>query len=157
MVLVSEPLFTSGVLVKVTSYLRAAVLEAKAADVPVTLLGYKTNGRGASCAPVSYDWWIDAVKSAHCEGADWRTPQIGIDTALASEYENELKEAGVPSWLFHTKEGKFSMYIDAVEGKLAPSSYCEDSEVWELIKGVVTSQCADGEWTDRIQAAFARF
>jgi len=83
---------------------------------PVTLLGYKTTGRGGQFSPKNYDWWLDA-------SADSRAT-IGIDTVVAADYEEQILAAGIPSYLFTTKEGKFSMYLDAVQKKVGPSSFC---------------------------------
>jgi organic radical activating enzyme len=102
--------------------------------IPITLLGFKEVGRGkyyvypkgqrvdASskhyCAKVDYSWWFDDIlnltKDRYC--------RIGIDTKLAEEYEH-LLNANVKKELFHTDEGKFSMYIDLVDGKVGKSSY----------------------------------
>jgi len=49
---------------------------------------------------------------------------IGIDTALANEYKDQIKD--IDQMLVTYDEGKFSMYIDAVEMKAGASSYCED-------------------------------
>ncbi len=88
-------------------------------SVGVTLLDYKTTGRGSEFKPISYNWWLDAVKEnrTYCS--------IGIDTPLAKRFEKELKEAGVNSIFYHMEEGKFSCYIDAVTSQMAPSSFCE--------------------------------
>lgn len=95
----------------------------------VTLLGYKTNGRGGNFNITPYDWWIEATKEVRDEGCYVR---VGIDTALASQYEKEIKAAQVPDVLFHTEEGKFSAYIDVVQQKIGPSSYCSEDKMVEL-------------------------
>ena len=88
--------------------------------IPVTLLGYKTTGRGHEYQPKDHSNWITVLKKL----AKNYFP-VRIDTALALEFEDELKKNKIPSWMYHTKEGKFSLYIDAVKGKIGPSSYCE--------------------------------
>lgn len=130
------------------------IRRANKSDLRVTLLGYKTNGRGADCVPIAYDWWADVIKD---NSPKYFTP-ICIDTALAEQYKDKLDELGIPEWSYHTKEGKFSMYIDAVTGSVAPSSYCDGSEIWELVKGVVTPSKFDRfDWGERIRKAFAHF
>ncbi len=80
----------------------------------VTLLGYKNVGRGSSFKPYNYDGWINILKSFR---------HFGIDTALAAEFEEELKRENIPSYMYHIEEGTFSMYIDAVANVAGPSSY----------------------------------
>jgi hypothetical protein len=50
-------------------------------------------------------------------------PRLSIDTTLANRYQKKLTELSIPKWLYHVEEGKYSMYIDAVENKYGPSSY----------------------------------
>jgi MoaA/NifB/PqqE/SkfB family radical SAM enzyme len=101
------------------------ILEAaKKHNLRITLLGYKTTGRGAHFKPQPYTSWVKIVRKVYGKGY----VAVNIDTALASEFEKELKKKGVPSWLFHTTEGSFSMYVDAVEHRIAPSSYCKPEE-----------------------------
>jgi organic radical activating enzyme len=95
-----------------------------------TLLGYKNVGFGADFTPEDYDWWINCVKEATTErrhGAN-----ISIDTVLVAQFEEALIEADMPSWMFETKEGGFSCYIDMVDKKIGPSSYCDPSEMKDL-------------------------
>lgn len=100
--------------------------EAKEYNLRVTLLGYKEIGRGKDFKPEDYSWWLDVIKSL----TEMRKcPQVGIDTALAAEYETELEEAEIDSWMFSVKEGTHSMYIDAVGKKAGPSSYCPEDQM----------------------------
>lgn len=95
----------------------------KTADVHhfrVTLLGYKTDGRGADFKPTPYEWWLSVCKTL---ADNHKLPSLSIDTALAAQYETGLLSAGIPKWMFHTQDGLFSAYIDAVAMKLYPSSY----------------------------------
>lgn len=91
--------------------------------IRLTLLGYKTNGRGGGYEPEDYSGWIDSLKKVRV-AVGWG-PKLGIDTALAAEYQSQLSDAGVPRWCYEVEEGKFSMYIDAVAYKAARSSYGE--------------------------------
>jgi organic radical activating enzyme len=56
-------------------------------------------------------------------------PSIAIDTTLASVCKQELKKSGVPPISYHTSEGAFSMYIDAVSLQAGPSSYAPENMV----------------------------
>jgi pyruvate-formate lyase-activating enzyme len=86
----------------------------------ITLLGYKENGRGSSFAPHDYKNWIKVVEKVKKEKSYYS--QISIDTALAAEFEEELKTK-LDERTYHIKEGAFSAYVDATEMTLAPSSY----------------------------------
>lgn len=109
----------------------------------VTLLGYKTTGRGNDVVPHSYDGWTGVMQKLQRENA---CPSISIDTALALSHGSEIEAAGVPSYLFYRIEGRHSAYIDAVAGTAAPSSYArkEDhvkytsiSSMWSAIEGFI--------------------
>jgi hypothetical protein len=92
---------------------------------PLTLLGWKSVGRGEKGPLHDNTNWLEIVKKYSDKH---ECPRIGIDTCIANEYENEIKQAGIPDWLLYTEEGKFSMYYDAVEDRWGPSSFCEDNE-----------------------------
>ena len=93
-------------------------------NLRVTLLGYKTTGRGSSYKPHKYDGWLDMIVKLRDEEKVY--VNLGIDTALAKESQAALKKAKIHHKLYATDEGMFSMYIDAVEMKMGPSSYVED-------------------------------
>jgi organic radical activating enzyme len=124
----------------------AALIAAREAKLRVTLLGYKTTGRGKDVKPKNYGWWLDSLKKLE---ADRKLGQISIDTTLAAAYEKQIEAAGIPSWLFHTQEGKFSCYIDAVESKIGPSSYCQPEQMIVLTDRRVLPE--------QIRKAFATF
>lgn len=90
-------------------------------DMRLTLLGYKTNGRGSQFQPEDYSDWIPVLKEVY-KRPKWGM-RLGIDTALAAQYEEQIKDFGIPAWCYEVEEGKFSMYIDAVAQKAAKSSY----------------------------------
>ncbi|WP_221088169.1 radical SAM protein [Deinococcus aquaedulcis] len=96
--------------------LLALVQAAGAAEVRVTLLGFKRVGRGQTFAPQPYGWWRDDLRLYV------RHTPISIDTALAAECPTELAALLQPG-SYHTEEGRFSAYVDAVAMTLAPSSY----------------------------------
>jgi hypothetical protein len=120
-------------------------------SLSMTLLGYKSHGFGKDYKPIPYPWWLDEVK----EAAKDRTygASIAIDTVIAKEYEKEILEADVPNYLFTTKEGKFSCYIDAVAMKMGPSSFCPEDQLIALDDENIR-QRAD---SDRIREIFATF
>lgn len=87
----------------------------------VTLLGYKRTHRGASYAPLEHAWWIGGLEVARRLGL-----ALSIDTTLAAEWEQQILDAGIQPELFHTQEGKHSIFIDAVQMGLASSSYATE-------------------------------
>jgi hypothetical protein len=112
----------------------------------LTLLGFKDIGRGAGFTPEKYDWWLDTIKKQQKTGI----PSICIDTALALQYEKQILDAGIPSYMFHTQEGKFSMYFDAMKGMIGPSSYCKENEMVEW-------NCSKWEAAKNLKEIFATF
>jgi hypothetical protein len=111
-------------------------------EFPITLLGWKTTGRGKQVSFRDTMWkdsWLEIIKKVADEG---ECPRIGIDTTLAKNYEKEIKAIGIPNWLFYVEEGKFSMYYDAVQDRYGPSSFCDEdeyvktespSQAWDII------------------------
>ncbi len=89
----------------------------------VTLLGYKTTGRGKNVIPVNYDWWIDAVDFLLAMKV---CPTFSIDTPLAEQYNGLFP---VDKKLFHTREGFVSAYIDAVSMEMGASSFDEKNDL----------------------------
>lgn len=108
-----------------SSYALEGILSAASAiGVPVTLLGYKTTGRGATNPkPKNQAVWHEVVASMR--GRNSHVPRIGIDTVLAQQGVPE----SIPKWCYTTKEGAFSCYVDAVEKKIGPSSFCPPEEM----------------------------
>lgn len=98
----------------------------------VTLLGFKRTGRGSSWQPHPYDGWLGVVRSVLENREKPCRLSVGIDTALAAESKVALSDAKVPDIVYQTEEGRFSMYIDAVLGKVGPSSYCEPLRMRQL-------------------------
>lgn len=91
-----------------------------------TILGYKTTGRGDSFKPASTadDCWNVLMELLE----KYPYMRVGIDTVFAEQIEHRLKEQKVHPAFYHTKDGVFSCYIDAVKKMIAPSSYCEESK-----------------------------
>ena len=96
-------------------------------DFNTTLLSYKQVGRGENFQPQRIGDWIQIVKR-HADGRRYGA-NIGIDTPLAAEYEEGLISQNVPKWMYETKEGGFSCYIDAVTEQIGPSSYCKPEQM----------------------------
>jgi hypothetical protein len=113
-------------------------------DVTPVLLGFKHVGRGLTYKPLKgYSWWLTEAVRGGCH----------IDTALAREYANELKQAGADYRSYYTQEGAFSMYVDAVSGAVGPSSYELDKMVsvdWAHVRGVDAMR-------DKLTAMFNKF
>ena len=91
--------------------------EAHRLNFRVTLLGYKTVGRGDQVEHQNYDWWIDRVSTLVRMG---RCPTFSIDTPMAEQYADRLP---VDRRMFHTREGFVSAYIDAVQMGMSASSF----------------------------------
>jgi hypothetical protein len=53
-------------------------------------------------------------------------PNIAIDTTLAAICSEKLKSCKIPPQTYHTEEGAFSLYIDAVSGQMGPCSYAPE-------------------------------
>lgn len=98
-----------------------------------TLLGYKSTGRGDEFQPkiTAEQCWdiIQKLKSKHSY------MRVGIDTVLAEQLQSKLSQS-VDRMFYHTRDGVFSCYIDAVQCKMAPSSYCNPSQYVELKLGL---------------------
>jgi len=117
--------FTLQVIVELTEGLFTILQKAYEHHFRVTLLGFKGTGRAKDIIPNKIDW----IKSIQTLIKERDCPVIAIDTVLAKEYEKELKKIKIPSHLYETKDGTFSMYIDMVEKKCGPSSYEPDKLV----------------------------
>jgi organic radical activating enzyme len=107
----------------------------------ILLLDFKQKGRGnyqvrkytnKSYTEQENGWWIKEIKDFKPQHSYYLP--IGIDTPLAKRCEKELKEYEISPKLYNIEEGKFSCYIDMVEGKIGPSSYCNENEMHKLVK-----------------------
>ena len=106
--------------------------------LPVTLLGYKHCGRGSNYVPNEYNL-IDIIMNMNNRD---ELPTISIDTALALQYNTELAAMGIPRIMYTTDEGRFSMYIDAVNMVCGPSSYHPLSTMVPIPDGCTTEELA---------------
>jgi hypothetical protein len=126
--------------------LQRIMWNAKCDGIPVLLLGLKTTGRGKDFAPV--DMTSDCYWLKHL-------PELSVDTAFVERHQNILDLIGADKVLISAKEGAFSMYIDAVEERMGPSSYCDASE---MVPVAEKRRLNDAEPTaDEIKKAFAKF
>ncbi len=91
-------------------------------QLPLTLLGFKTTGRGAAYGDRTNPGWLKVLR----EVAEEKYMHVGIDTVLADRYHDALITAGVPEWCLTRADGTFSCYYDAVASSLKPSSYEPD-------------------------------
>lgn len=100
------------------------VKESAVSNFSITLLGFKENGRGQNFEMHDYSNWLEELKRLNYQLIkDNIYSSISVDTALAAQYKQELQDAGIDERTYHTNEGGFSLYIDAVNQTMAPSSY----------------------------------
>lgn len=108
---------------------------------PVLLLGWKTTGRGHSAKRVECDWESvlmsgldDGFTSNACKfdptvvpvrNTEATVTRLYIDTEFQRQFGKRLLELGAVKETMGAPEGTFGMYVDAVNGVLGPSSYCE--------------------------------
>jgi len=131
------------------------VKTATALHMPVLILGFKGVGRGASyggCAADTGKSLAAAIQSAWGVGC----ARIGIDTCVAAKHKDVLDSLEIAPTLYDTQEGRFSMYVDAVEMFAAPSSYCDPSQRVSISAGAVPGRSHNYKY-DAIGAAFKSF
>lgn len=106
----------------------------------LTLLGYKYHGRGVSYFKnyIEYDWWLDVLDKYQKHYLN-----VSVDTVIATQFEEKFKELNINKLYYHTEEGKFSGYIDAVKGTFAPSSFSDESLTIDLFEN-------NEDWTSRL-------
>ena len=103
--------------------------------IPVLLLGFKTVGFGSDKEPHDMkglgDLLVLAAKGdKKYYGASMVS--LSVDTAFLDRYNDILVNMGVRHELTASPEGKFSMYVDAVTGRVGPSSYVPGDELVPL-------------------------
>ncbi|MCA9886528.1 MAG: radical SAM protein, partial [Anaerolineae bacterium] len=92
--------------------------------IPVLLLGYKQVGFGEGGNEIDQRDIVQNWRFKYLEKL-----RLSVDTAFAEKHQWFL-DAVEANKLFVTKtEGAFSMYVDAVTGRLGPSSYCNDDQM----------------------------
>ena len=90
----------------------------------ILLLGYKSTGRGSTQTP--YKYTDEQIKSFF----KYKNKKVSVDTAFLDNYGHILDDIGIPMELRSSPEGKFSCYIDAVEQRIGPSSYCNKDQMF---------------------------
>ena len=85
----------------------------------ITLLGFKYVGRGKGKEPKPVDILPVLYK------ARGRWVNLGLDTLAVQQYKDILDAEKISEALRTTAEGRFSMYIDAVDMCISPSSYSD--------------------------------
>lgn len=93
-------------------------------NLRTTLLGFKRQGRAKNIKPKDYSWWPKVIAKLQKDDV---YPCVAIDTSLAAESKKGLKSLAIAEALYETSDGTFSAYIDAVTGKMGPSSYVSAS------------------------------
>lgn len=108
----------------------------KNANVPgmssydITILGYKKNGRGCDvvCDDSYKEWLFPMMKT-------YNDVNVSFDTVMCWNFgEETLKANGVDPIHYSMAEGKFSCFVDAVEMKIGPSSFCESEKMLKIAK-----------------------
>lgn len=115
--------------------LESILREAYKYGLSCTLLGVKVSGRGQKALDKfkkytkSYDetYWLQSIKKLNNKEKIY--PTISIDTCLASVSKDLLEIEGISPKRYYTKEGMFSMYIDAVNKTMGPHSFCDKEEM----------------------------
>lgn len=109
-----------------------ALLEACSdSETPLLLLGYKDTGRGADYARKRIKredvraLLVEAKRATQkrCKWGSLTRFHLSVDTAFLDAWGDVLDELNIPTTLRTSPEGKFSMYVDAVEDTVGPSSY----------------------------------
>lgn len=72
---------------------------------------------------------------------------LSIDTQIISLYKEVLEECSINPVLLSSPEGKFSCYWDAVDNRIAKSSYCDQDEYYDVKEAT----------TDEFKLIFSRF
>jgi len=103
-------------------------------QTPLILLGFKRTGRGkdfrvSGAERADVKKLLEHIKGNldNGEPIDGSNFHLSVDTAFLDLYGDVLDEMEVPTILRTSPEGKFSMYVDAVEMTAGPSSYCDPS------------------------------
>lgn len=102
-------------------------------NYPILLLGYKDVGFGFDYRTNTTEGMDMAIKltldRAQKKGYG---VSLSVDTAFVDQYPELIDLLGINRILTSSPEGKFSMYWDAVENKIGPSSYCDPGKMVTL-------------------------
>lgn len=93
--------------------------------LPVLLLGWKDDGRGASFRAHPHDDWVEVLRAAFTNADGyWTGPRIGVDTPIVERWGAELQDRlRVDPRLMVGGEGAFSLYVDFVVLTVSRASY----------------------------------
>lgn len=105
-------------------------------SIPITFLGFKKFGRGTEINPADSEWIFSFIK----EHNKFRPFSFGGDTLFVNQFRDQLKKLHVHEVLMVGEEGKFSMYIDAVEKTIGPSSYVDERYPYSSLKEDILSR-----------------
>jgi 4Fe-4S single cluster domain len=95
------------------------------AGIPVLLLAYKNDNRGADFSPHPHEDWIEQIRDAFpSKYGGWSGPSLGVDTPVVERWGSKIEELlQVSPKLMCAGEGTFSMYIDFTKNSFAKASY----------------------------------
>ena len=85
------------------------------------LLGYKDFGFGSNWRPHPHEEWLDIVRD--CYNDHRYSSWIGVDSEVVRQFEEQIRSIDTRRIFSDIREGNRSMYIDAVQSKVGPSSY----------------------------------
>jgi hypothetical protein len=125
--IMAQHVFGSVPLHVTAEFLRAAFDQ----GIPVLLLGYKDVGFGANYRRHDADDAGVFLKLALSD-ADMSRASLSVDTAFVDKNPGLLEALSIPEALVSSPEGKFSCYVDAVEGLMGPSSYIPKQDMTPL-------------------------
>lgn len=97
--------------------------------IPLLLLGYKEVGFGAG-RKHDMEGLATMLKLSREKGSIWSS--ISIDTSVVNDYPEFLEALDATRLLVTAGEGNFSMYIDAADKIMGPSSYCKKDDMVSL-------------------------
>jgi hypothetical protein len=98
--------------------------------LPLLLLGYKKTGRGAGFP--AHDSTSPEAQRTMLRALENRGENLSVDTAIVETMPILLDGVLQAKALVSPGEGLFSCYLDAVTGRMAPSSYA-DKDAFSLI------------------------
>lgn len=113
--------------------------------IPLLLLGYKNTGMGASHEQVDQS----AITKQEWNRSSFKGLRLSVDTAFVNQHQHLLDWLAVDDITVTRQEGAFSCYIDAVTGKVGPSSYCDQGEMtglstisrdWDQMPGLIAGE-----------------
>lgn len=111
-------------------FFRKVLLLSKEHGIRLTLLGFKRTGRGREFETKARNTqWVDILSEMYTQGdlPKWFVSSMAVDTVMAQDCRDEFDRMRVSPVFYHTEEGAFSCFIDAVKKNLAASSFCEET------------------------------